>query len=161
MEALLNVGGEAFDADALGALCHRYGVHYPKGTIIVHEQDPTTELFFVVGGHVEFSIWDGQGMRRVLGHAARGTLFGEVSCFGGLPRSATATAADDALLLKFDRRTALQLVETSPRFALRIIQLLGDRLRAATAPRAETAPVVPMRERLVQRPLTIREALAV
>jgi len=159
VEAILNVGGEAFDPDALAGLVRRYGVCFEEGTVVVHEQDPTTELFFVVSGQVEFSVWDNQGGRRVLGRAGRGAVFGEVSCFGGAPRTATATAVEDSTLLRFDRKTALQLVETSPRFALRIIQLLADRLRTATSVRP-TPPAAEDRCR-GRRPLSIREALVV
>jgi NTE family protein len=156
---MLNVGTEAFDPDALVGLIRRYGVSYAEGAVVVHEQDPTTELFFVVSGQVEFSVWDKQAGRRVLGRAGRGAVFGEVSCFGGAPRTATAVAVEDSMVLRFDRRTALQLVETSPRFALRIIQLLADRLRTATAVRPEPPPAEERRR--IRRPLSIREALVV
>lgn len=157
MDVGLNLGGDAFAAPVLAALCDRYGVHYAAGAAIIHEQDPTDELYFVVSGRVEFSVC-AEGGRRVLSTAGRGALFGEVSCFGGLPRSATATALDDAFLLTFDRATAMQLVATSPRFALRVIQTLGDRLRSATA-RAETAPQAVEPRPAARRPLTIAEAL--
>ena len=157
MEIGLNLGGEAFGEATLGQLCQRYGVHYPNGATIVHEQDPTTDLYFVVSGRVEFSVWAEGGVRRVLNTAGRGTLFGEVSCFGGLPRSATATALDDAFLLKFDRATAMQLVSSSPRFALRVIQTLGDRLRTATL-RSDAGSVV-CAPAVRRRHLTVREAL--
>jgi CRP/FNR family cyclic AMP-dependent transcriptional regulator len=157
VEIGLNLGTEAFAGQTLAQLCQRYGVHYESGATIVHEQDPTTDLYFVVSGRVEFSVWGEGGACRVLNTAGRGTLFGEVSCFGGLPRSATATALDDAFLLKFDRETAMQLVSSSPRFALRVIQTLGDLLRTATA-RSDAGAVVcaPAARR---RHLTVREAL--
>jgi CRP/FNR family cyclic AMP-dependent transcriptional regulator len=154
----LNLGGEAFAAPVLAQLCQRYGVHYEPGAAIVHEKDPTDELSFVVSGRVEFSVC-AEGGRRVLNTAGRGTLFGEVSCFGGLPRSATATALEDAFLLKFDRQTAMQLVSTSPRFALRVIQTLGDRLRTATARAEAPAERREPRPAFDRRPLTIGEAL--
>lgn len=141
-----------FEDGALNDLCRRYGTRYDAGDVIVHEQEPTTDLYFVLSGEVEFSAGD-----RVLGRGGRGTLFGEVSCFGGLPRSATATAAGDAVLLKFDQATAMQLVSTSPRFALRIIQTLGDRLRGAT-PRGDLpAPMAPVAGS--RRPMTIRQVI--
>jgi CRP-like cAMP-binding protein len=154
----LNLGGEAFAAPVLAQLCQRYGVHYAPGAVIVHEQDPTDELYFVVSGRVEFSVC-AEGGRQVFGSAGRGTLFGEVSCFGGLPRSATATAVADAFLLRFDRPMAMQLVATSPRFALRVIQTLGDRLRTATVRAATPAPAGEARLAVSRRPLTIGEAL--
>lgn len=161
VEVGLNVGGDAFTAPDLAGLCQRYGVHLDTGSVIVREQDRTTDLYFLVGGLVEFSIEGPQGQRRVLSRAGRGMLFGEVSCFGGLPRSATATALDDCFILKFDRETALQLVGTSPRFALRIIQTLSERLRVATT-RPDDPP--PPRERTTtgsRRPLAMPEALRI
>jgi hypothetical protein len=54
-----------------------------------------------------------------------------MSCFSGLPRSATAIAAEDSVLLFFNQDTAIQLLRASPRFALGVIQTLCDRIRGS------------------------------
>ena len=121
------------ELDALRALRDQYGVSYAAGQLIVREDEASTELYVLLAGAVEFTVADPEtGQPRRLRTIQAGELFGEISCFGGLPRSATAVATEDAQLLRFSRETAIDLIRASPEFAIRIIQTLGDRLRANT-----------------------------
>jgi CRP-like cAMP-binding protein len=118
---------------SLRKLTDQYGVTYKAGRVIVRENENSTELYVLLGGSVEFSIKDPEsGSKRVLRTIHTGEIFGEISCFGGLPRSATAIASVDSTLLRFSRETAVELIRASPEFAIRVIQTLGDRLRANT-----------------------------
>ena len=128
------------DLSALFGLRDRYGAAYPRGRAIVREGAADTDLFVVLEGQVEFSVMDRQsGLKKVLGLGTPGEFFGEVSCFSGKPRSATATAVNDVTVLRFDNATALQLIRASPDFALRIIKLLSDRVYASAQLLANTA----------------------
>ena len=123
----------ATELAALRSLCDQYGVNYKTGRVIVRENENSTELYVLLNGAVEFSIADPEtGSKRVLRTIRAGEVFGEMSCFSGLPRSATAVTTEDSALLRFSRETAVELVRASPEFAVRIIQTLGDRLRANT-----------------------------
>lgn len=108
-----------FDNGALVDLCRRYGVRYEARDMVVHEQEPTTDLCLVVSGEVEFSA-------------------------GGV-------------LLKCDQDTAMQLVGSSLRFALRVVQTLGDCLRTTTARADQPAAAEP--PRLPHRPMTIGQVI--
>ena len=117
----------------LRKLYDQYGFTYKAGRVIVRENEYSTELYVLLSGSVAFSIKDPHtGMPRALRTIHAGQVFGEISCFGGLPRSATAIATEDSTLLRFSRETALELVRASPEFAIRVIKTLGDRLRANT-----------------------------
>lgn len=123
----------ATELAALRSLCDQYGVNYKSGRVIVRENENSTELYVLLNGAVEFAVADPEtGAKRVLRTIRAGEVFGEMSCFSGLPRSATAVATEDSALLRFSRETAIELVRASPEFAIRIIQTLGDRLRANT-----------------------------
>ena len=118
---------------ALRELRDQYGVSYAAGQLIVREDEASTELYVLLAGAVEFTVADPEtGKPRRLRTIRAGEIFGEISCFGGLPRSATAVATEDAQLLRFGRETAIDLIRASPEFAIRIIQTLGDRLRTNT-----------------------------
>ena len=118
---------------ALRKLCDQYGVNYRSGRVIVREDERSTELYVLLAGAVQFTIKDPEtGRPRRLRTIQAGEIFGEISCFSGLPRSATALAIEDSQLLRFSRETAIELVRASPEFAIRVIQTLGDRLRANT-----------------------------
>jgi CRP-like cAMP-binding protein len=113
----------------LGELEQRFGAAYPPGKRVFSQGEPGSELFVVLGGAVEFVVLDPIGAHHALGRAGPGDLFGEMSCFSGEPRSATATAIEPTRLLRFDRKVALELVRTRPEFGLLIVRTLAARLR--------------------------------
>ena len=118
---------------ALRKLCDQYGVNYKSGRVIVRENEKSTDLYVLLTGAVKFTIKDPEtGSARLLRTIHAGEIFGEISCFSGLPRSASAIAIEDSQLLRFSRETAVELIRASPEFAIRVIQTLGDRLRANT-----------------------------
>jgi CRP-like cAMP-binding protein/uncharacterized protein (DUF2225 family) len=118
------------DFEALRSLRDRHGAAFPRGRVIVREGDTSAEFYVVLQGAVEVSIKDPRtGAKHVLSVLQPGSFFGEMSCFSGLPRSATATAAEDSVLLFFNQDTAIQLMRASPLFALGVIQTLCDRIR--------------------------------
>jgi uncharacterized protein (DUF2225 family)/CRP-like cAMP-binding protein len=144
------------DFEALRSLRDRHGAAFPRGRVICREGDTTSEFYVVLQGSVEVSQKDtSSGDKRVLFTVAAGGFFGEMSCFSGLPRSATCIAAEDSVLLYFNQDTAIQLLRASPRFALGVIQSLCDRLRnaneriarleAPSSPAAPPAPAAPAR----------------
>src|SRR2546425_528094 len=123
------------DFEALRGLRDRHGAAYPKGRVIFRRGDTSPEFYVILQGSVELSITNPEtGAKSVLLIAPAGDFFGEMSCFGGQPRSATAIANEDStVLLHFNQETAIQLLRASPRFALGVIQRLTDRVSIANA----------------------------
>jgi CRP-like cAMP-binding protein len=119
---------------ALQSLYSHYGVSVSKGEQIIGENDPTTDLYVVLKGSVEFSVIDRDDgdVARVLGTAGAGDIFGEIACFTGVPRTATAVALEDSVLLKFERDTAIYMIRSSPDFAIRVVHRMAERLRRST-----------------------------
>jgi CRP-like cAMP-binding protein len=119
---------------ALQSLYTHYGVSVTKGEQIIAERDVSTDLYVVLKGAVEFSVIDPDdgGVLRVLGTAGVGDIFGEIACFTGVPRTATAVALEDSVLLKFERDTAVQMIRSSPDFAMRVVHRMAERLKRST-----------------------------
>jgi CRP-like cAMP-binding protein/uncharacterized protein (DUF2225 family) len=118
------------DFEALRSLRDRHGAAFPRGRVLFREGDTTAEFYVVLQGSVEISIKDPEsGQKHVLTVIQPGGFFGEMSCFSGMARSATAVTAEDSVLLFFNQDTAIQLMRASPRFALGVIQTLCDRIR--------------------------------
>jgi CRP-like cAMP-binding protein len=119
---------------ALQSLYSHYGVSVSRGEQIIAENDPTTDLYVVLKGSVEFSVIDEDdgGVARTLGTAGVGDIFGEIACFTGVPRTATAVALEDSVLLKFERDTAIYMIRSSPDFAIRVVYRMAERLRRST-----------------------------
>jgi len=144
------------DFETLRALRDRHGAVLPRGEVVVREGDSSSEFYVVLQGAIEFTIADpASDGPVVVGRAGPGDFFGEIACFGGLPRAATATAVEEnTIVLFFTRETAVDLLRTSPRFALGVIQRVGDRvaeldelLRAASARIASLRTQLPGQDR--------------
>ena len=59
-----------------------------------------------------------------------GGMLGEMALIDSQPRSATAIAVEDALVLPVNQALFLKTVQQSPYFAIRLARLLSRRLRA-------------------------------
>ena len=89
--------------------------------------DPAEDVFWLAEGRMMLSSTQ-QPDQPLAVH----DCFGAASIIDGKPRSATATAVDDALVLKVARSRFEDAIELSPKILRRVIELLTRRLRAAT-----------------------------
>jgi CRP-like cAMP-binding protein len=104
---------------------------YPKGSVIVFEDDPGDSLFVVKDGRVKVVLVGEDGREVILGILGRGEHFGELSLIDGQPRSAHVIAADDTQLLILRREDVRRRVEESPPLAWALLTALSRRLRRA------------------------------
>src|SRR5262249_31114471 len=75
------------------------------GQMIFDQGDKGTEMYIVAAGHVNIHL-PGENSRRVsLKDISVGEYFGELALFDDKPRSASALATTDALLLELSRET--------------------------------------------------------
>ena len=96
------------------------------GTLIFHEGDYGDCLYIIIGGSVR--IHKGTRELAVLG---RMQAFGEMAVLDGAPRSASATALEDTVLMKVSREQFLDVMCSSPEIMQGIVRLLLARLREA------------------------------
>ncbi len=101
---------------------------YRAGTTIFRTGDPGLEVYIVKSGEVELQA-DG----RLLETVAEDGIFGEMALIDGSPRSAVAIAAVDTELAVITERQFLELISSTPFFALNIMRIMARRLRRATA----------------------------
>lgn len=73
-------------------------------SVLFREGEPGTSVFFVISGELGVTTRDDAGMDVSLGTLGRGDVAGEISFLSGLPRTATLTAIDQAVVLELDRR---------------------------------------------------------
>jgi CRP/FNR family cyclic AMP-dependent transcriptional regulator len=102
-------------------------VSHPKGTVIAKEGDPGVGLFIIVDGESEVTIG---GKRMAI--LRRGDFFGEIALLDGGPRSATVTARTDMRLLGLTEWVFRGLIQEHPSIAVRTLESMAGRLRAAT-----------------------------
>jgi CRP/FNR family cyclic AMP-dependent transcriptional regulator len=111
------------------ALLSRNGVparELKTGEIIFREGDPATEMYLIVKGSIEIRLGN-----RLLGILGPDSIFGEMALIDSSARSATAVAATNATIVPVSEYQFLFLVSNAPRFALKVMRVLVERLRSA------------------------------
>jgi CRP/FNR family cyclic AMP-dependent transcriptional regulator len=104
---------------------------YPRGSVILFEDDPGDALFFVREGRVKVVLVGDDGREVILGMLGVGDHFGELSLIDDQPRSAHVIATEDAVLLVLRREDFRRRVEETPAVAWALLQELSRRLRRA------------------------------
>jgi CRP-like cAMP-binding protein len=117
-------------------------VRFKPGGTVFRENEPGTDMFIIREGQIEI-LKSISGKDRVLAVLDEGDFFGEMSVLDDLPRSATARAKTDAVLLRIDRSTFDQMVRHNPEIPVRMLRKLSRRLRAADPGAAEVEVQVP------------------
>jgi len=100
--------------------------NYKAGEVIFREGDPAQELFVVKSGSVEIRLGN-----RVLATLPERSIFGEMALIDQGPRSATAIAVTDSVLVPVGEKQFLLLVSRTPYFALNVMRVLVERLRTS------------------------------
>jgi CRP/FNR family transcriptional regulator, cyclic AMP receptor protein len=104
---------------------------YPKGSVILFEDDPGDSLFIVRSGRVKVVLVAEDGREVILGVLGVGEHFGELSLIDDQPRSAHVIAMEDSVLLVLRRDDFRQRVEATPVVAWALLSELSRRLRRA------------------------------
>ena len=104
---------------------------YPKGSVILFEDDPGDSLFVVREGRVKVVLVADDGREVILGILGVGEHFGELALIDDQPRSAHVVAMEDSTLLVLRRDDFRRRVEQSPQVAWALLLELSRRLRRA------------------------------
>ncbi len=115
--------------DALAAAA-RYAaeIQAGPGDTIVTKGDPGDALYVVATGAL--TVHDGE---RALDRLGEGEVFGEMALLDAEPRSASVTAVEDSLLLRFEAEDFDDLIADYPAVAHAVIHVLSGRLRGRMA----------------------------
>lgn len=95
------------------------------GGTIFREGDEANELFVIKSGQVRVQIGN-----RTISELGAESIFGEMALIDSEPRSATVTAITDVELVPVSEKQFLFLVSQTPYFALKVMRVLAQRLRA-------------------------------
>lgn len=104
---------------------------YPKGSVILFEDDPGDSLYLVRQGRVKVVLVGEDGREVILGVLGVGEHFGELSLIDDQPRSAHVIAMEDAQLLVLRRDDFRRRVDANPAVAWAMLVELSRRLRRA------------------------------
>lgn len=106
---------------------------YDTAEIIFSEGEPCSELFIVKEGSVKILKSAANGRRQLLSIERAGNTLSELSVFDGGPYTATAEAATATVLLSVQAERFRKVCQQRPEVALKVIKVLGHRLRRMAA----------------------------
>ena len=101
-----------------------------RGAVLFHQGDEGDALYVVLSGRLEIRVENGSG-DRVLGYARRGDVVGEMSVLTGDPRSGTAVAVRNSVLVRFTSEAFQYLCERYPQILLFVSKVVIQRSRSA------------------------------
>ncbi len=101
--------------------------NYPKDTMIFAEGQTGDELYILQRGQVKISkiVGDKEVLLAIL---KPGDIFGEMALIDSKPRSASADAYEDAVLLAVNRVNFERMVTAQPQIITRLTTLLAERI---------------------------------
>jgi len=100
-------------------------VDHPARTVIFAEREPADVMYVIIKGDVELTLHG-----EPLGAEGEGGIIGEMAMINATTRSATATTLSKVKLARLDREQFKVLVGENADFALHVMAVLANRLRA-------------------------------
>lgn len=122
---------------------------YPARKVVVSQGEIASALFGIAHGRLKVSSCGPDGKDTVLGIMGTGEVFGEVALLDGGVRSATCTTIEPCELLVVDRAQFMELLESSPGIAVKLLLVLAQRLRRLSQ-RSEDAAFLDVPSRLAR-----------
>jgi CRP/FNR family cyclic AMP-dependent transcriptional regulator len=102
---------------------------FPRGMMLFAEGDRCAGLYLVASGKIRIFKLSPAGREQVLAVEGPGSSFAELPVFDGGNYPASAAAAEDAEVLFISRRDFQNFCREHPDVALKVIAVVGSRLR--------------------------------
>jgi CRP/FNR family cyclic AMP-dependent transcriptional regulator len=103
-----------------------------KGQFIFFQSDPSEKVYIVRSGLVSIVLESSDGREMVISEMRSGDFFGEVGVLTRQPRSTSAIARTEGLLLELPRQSFLTILNAEPALARRFLEMTANRLRGSS-----------------------------
>ena len=100
------------------------------GEVLFREGDAGDAMYVVRSGQLEIVVGD-----HVVAAVAPEEVCGEIALIEDAPRSATVRASADSVVVPLTRKKFQFLLQENPWFAIHVMRIMADRLRAMNARR--------------------------
>ncbi|WP_454621821.1 Crp/Fnr family transcriptional regulator [Bradyrhizobium cenepequi] len=138
----------ADELQRLAGLCHIRQLQ--AGEVLFQKGDAGDALFGIRRGQIRIETGASDGNRLTLNFMGPGELFGEVAVLDGQDRTVDATAGEPSELFVLRREDFLSFLEREPKVAVKLIELLCQRIRWMSE-RMEESVLQPLPVRLAKR----------
>jgi len=128
----------------------------PKNHLVFSPGMPSDSIYFIEKGRVRLTKLSPEGKRVILALLGPGDLIGEAAWESG-EHDSYAETVEDTRLYQIGREAFENLVRENPEFGLRLIQIIGVRLKQAQA-RIEDLVFRPVPSRVARLLLSLAES---
>ena len=104
---------------------------FMSNEFVFWEEDAPDYFYIIVEGRIKVIKHSSSGKEFIIAFFGAGEMFGEVAVFEDKPYPASAQTVADTRVVGIKRADFLSFLARHPRIALRIINILGGRLRDA------------------------------
>jgi len=119
---------EAEDRERLAELCH--GRRVPAGRELLHDGEPSSEVYFIVSGKVRATIFAHSGKEVSFRDLGSGESVGDLSAIDGKPRSATVVTLEETTVVGLSSREFWTVLEQFPQVTRALLVQLTGIIRA-------------------------------
>ncbi|ACB85601.1 Crp/Fnr family transcriptional regulator [Natranaerobius thermophilus] len=112
---------------------------FPGGSVIFYHGDPGEAMYYVKDGKVKIVKDDFDGREQILHIMKPGDIFAEVVVFDDGPYPATAEVMEDTVVGVITKERLENHLHEHPTIAIKIMKLMGKRLRKAQSKVADLA----------------------
>ena len=106
-------------------------VKLSRGEHLFNEGDDGDALYVVLEGKMKLTRQAVDGRENLLSVIGPGEMFGELSLFDPRPRTSTASAVTDAVLVGLKHEALISWLQQHPEVSLHLLRALAQRLRRA------------------------------
>jgi CRP-like cAMP-binding protein len=109
---------------------------FPRGAALMLQDDRDDRVFVLLQGRVKIARVEGDGRELILDIRDPGDLLGELAFIDAGPRVATVTTLEAAQALVAPAQAMRGFMETTPRVAVVLLEIVAQRLRDSNAARS-------------------------
>ena len=129
---------------------------FPRGAVLMFQGDPDDRVMVLLSGRVKVAHTDASGRDLMLSIRDPGDVLGELALIDRAPRVATVCTLEAAQVLVMPAEIFRRHLETTPRVAVVLLEIVARRFRAATEQRSQLGTLDTM-GRLATRILELAE----
>jgi CRP/FNR family cyclic AMP-dependent transcriptional regulator len=112
---------------------------FPRGAALMFQGERDDRTILLLSGRTKVARLERDGRELMLDIRDAGDLLGELAFIDGAPRAATVTALERVHALALSAATLRNHLETTPRVAVALLEVVAQRFRHSTANRARFA----------------------